>query len=272
MNLADSVYVECTVEKRYRRMVNSDVGANMIYTYTGLVAEVFPLVAPPDLVLADESKMIEVLSQREYDSVLELGSGYGRLMGHLQKVSQHVFGIEASEEMVSAGNRFDTTVALEVDNTIGNFLDSSTWPNHVIDCVVCSDGTINLVSNCEQLKKMLAFASGRISHGGGLLFSFISDDGWDALLGERSPRCVPANDRYYVMNNQPVRFPDQEKIILLRSVEEYYADGRAGRSSRVLQELTKLDVKVVCQYLNEIGFREVDVVKSDGLDIVLAYL
>jgi 2-polyprenyl-6-hydroxyphenyl methylase/3-demethylubiquinone-9 3-methyltransferase len=131
-------------------------------------------VAPPRVKQYLEAEIKFVLDHiKPSDRVLELGCGYGRVLGRLAQKASCTIGIDTSFSSLLLTDRKQTPVAL-MDATNTGFCDD------VFDVVVCTQNGISAfhVDQRRLIKEAL-----RVTRSDGtVLFSSYSEKFWDARL------------------------------------------------------------------------------------------
>jgi 2-polyprenyl-6-hydroxyphenyl methylase/3-demethylubiquinone-9 3-methyltransferase len=112
------------------------------------------------------------------DKILDLGSGYGRVIPELLKKAGMVFGIDISPENITFGKRylhgFQNCVLMEMDAA------SLTFPDHFFDDVLCLQ---NGISAFKTDPESLIRESIRVSKpGGNVFYSTYSHQIWEHRL------------------------------------------------------------------------------------------
>ncbi|HVP37294.1 MAG TPA: class I SAM-dependent methyltransferase [Terriglobales bacterium] len=136
-------------------------------------------IAPPRIKQYLKAEMKFVLQNiRSSDMVLELGCGYGRVLGEIAKKAKLAIGVDTSIDSLLLGR----TILKDVDNCILLKMDAIQlgFPDRTFDRVICIQ---NGISAFHVNQKDLIRESIRVTkHGGKILFSSYSDKFWKHRL------------------------------------------------------------------------------------------
>ena len=230
-----------------------DGTAEVTQPYDGLVAEAFPVIAPPSLVLDDEEEHVARLAASAVSSVMEVGCGYGRVLSHLTRLGFQAWGIDISRDMIERGRQMAAELGLDTKmlqvGDIRNFRDDR---KH--DAVIATDGTLSLVGSESGLAAALRSCRAAL-HDSGLLLATLLEGEKATSHALAARMMVEADDGcLFVLEEAaiPTANPFAERI--LKRLTKFSAEGVELRSSTAVHTRLLPSRDMLADLLSAAGF------------------
>lgn len=239
--------------------------------YGELVSEIFPVLAPPDLLLDDEQIIFEILKQSQSRNVLELGAGYGRVIFGLRASGLQAQGIELSASMIAKGQDIAKAKNLDRPNiNEGNMMDSSTWPKEKFDAVICTDATVALLNGYEDLRQLVHLSKESLSEDGQIIWTFPSLERSESAPTARPAMSFEHEDHRYVLVEEHVESLNDDEQLTVKKIYKFCLNGALIAQHIALHRRFLYSIEAVEKIFAEYGLSNVDTVDIDDRVIIRA--
>ncbi|WP_230480077.1 class I SAM-dependent methyltransferase [Nocardiopsis kunsanensis] len=226
--------------------------------YGGLVAEIFPVLAPPELWLDDEEVQRSFIHESGSRSILELGAGYGRVLFRLAQDKLEVHGIEASRDMVLQAKPYAEERNIDPSFiTVGDFRDSGTWPEYTVDAVICTDATICLLPDSFALEKVVAAAVAHLSGEGQMMWTLPSGQSQNHQAPAQPTVTVEHGSFRYVIREESILSDKNDELLTLKEIIKFCPHGSLVQRHSALHRRALFQPSEVVRLFRQYGLEKI---------------
>lgn len=223
--------------------------------YDGLVAKAFPIFAPPDLMVFDDTQLDSLLIGRE-GAALELGCGYGRVMWRLHEAGRDVYGIDAARDMVNVGREYAQRKGFDPERLRPAMMQQIPSEGGFTD-VFCSDGTFMMTGTVESAILVANEAYRVLAEDGRLTISLAREgEQCDRLWRWRA--IVSDGSTTYTAHESRMDGPHPQTQQVLKQLDAYDRNGVHLESSRQYSMIRWWKKDEIAIMLAEIGFKDIN--------------